>query len=108
MTPAIVSPVELDDHLSAWITPGGTIYRVPECQHSVVAESMGLRAKDLERDGWIHLSYGSAYIDPERVTEPQIMVLSVIKMVRLPKIDPGRWGCAVNNFMETFNRLCLG
>ena len=108
MTPAVVSPVELDDHLSAWITPGGTIYRVPECQHSAVAESMNLRASQLEADGWIHLSYGSAYIDPEKVTECQITVLSVIKMVRLPKINKDRWGCCINNFMETYNRLCLG
>jgi hypothetical protein len=105
MTPAVVSPVELDDHLSAWITPGGTIYRVGECQHSFVAESMNLRSSDLEADGWIHLSYGSAYIDAEQVTEPQLTVLSVIKLVRLPKIELGRWGFAANNFMETYRRL---
>lgn len=108
MTPRVVSPVELDDHLSAWISPGGTIYRVDECQHANVAISMGLSGKDLEAQGWIHLSYGSAYIPAEDVTEPQITVLAVIKMARLPQIELGRWGFAANNFMETFNRLVLG
>ena len=107
MTPKVVSPLELDDHLSAWITPGGTIYRVDECSHRSVAESMGLRSSQLEADGWIHLSYGSAYIAADMITEPQITVLAVIKMVRLPMIDTKRWGCAVNNFIETFNRLCV-
>ena len=105
MTPIVVSPIELDDHLSAWISPGGTIYRVDECKHWEVAQSMGLRVEDLEKAGWIHLSYGSAYISSDRVTEPQVTVLSVIKMVRLPRIDPVRWKGAINNFMETFNRL---
>jgi hypothetical protein len=101
----VISPIELDDHLSAWISPGGTIYRVDECNHYNVALAMNTTSKELEAGGWIHLSYGSIQMDDSaEPTEPQLTVLSVIKLVRVPQISP-RWECTVNNFLREFERI---
>ena len=102
----VISPTELADHLSAWISPGGTIYHVDECQHRSVASAMDTTNGELERAGWIHLSYGSIQmVNPEDITKPQLTVLSVIKLVRIPAIDRDRWGCTINNFINEFTRI---
>jgi hypothetical protein len=101
----VVSVSEMDDHLSAWISPGGTIYQVPECRHRKVAEAMGLSNDQLEEAGWIHLSYGETWIDPEVATDIQITIMAVIKMVRLPKVQAGGWGCSIKNFLSSCERL---
>lgn len=43
---------------SAWISPRGDFYYVPECNHRFVAEDVLHSSMDaLEAEGWLHVSF---------------------------------------------------
>lgn len=57
---------------SAWIDPLGKFFAVPDCGHSRWAEQQ-FGDWNLERQGWVHLSFGNPMYD--RIRQPQIDTL---------------------------------
>lgn len=59
---------------SAWVDPLGKFYPVEDCGHETFAERhFNSFASDLERKGWVHLSFGSLIYD--RIRQAQVDTL---------------------------------
>lgn len=59
---------------SAWIDPLGKFYPVEDCGHEMFAHRhFDSYASDLERKGWVHLSFGALIFD--RIRQAQIDTL---------------------------------
>jgi len=60
---------------SAWIGPDGQWFHVKDCGHYEAARAMGESCGTLERAGWVHLSWSSAYLAVGRPTAAQLVRL---------------------------------
>lgn len=97
-----LGPGDLTQHLSAWIDPQGRIFYTGECGHGETAEILGSTIDRLERIGWMHLSYGSTYME-SYPSQAQIDTLFDISQKSI--VERGLTGYYVDNFKEMLRDL---
>lgn len=75
---------------SAWIAPDGTVTFCDDISHCTAAKKLGDETGGwkLDEDGWLHLSYGDAWVYKGEPTQAQLDTLGDIA-VELAKAHPG-------------------
>jgi hypothetical protein len=70
---------KLNRTASAWISPDGAYYDVPDASHHAVAceifPGKSNPGYGMESAGWVHLSYGNPHVSKAKLTQAQINVL---------------------------------
>ncbi len=66
-----ITDKDLSGIQNAWFAPNGKILFVPWHGHDFVACIMGKKCGDLEDEGWVHFSYGSACNRVKKITDRQ-------------------------------------